>query len=118
MIAGRLEDASPQTSLMCLYILPLLLPIVEPIYIQYYDVRWWEDQVRIAVERGILYVYSAPKAGYPPIPIVLPIAPRPPFAAAPQQLIEKVLLFHAGRASRELSLWVLPLAVLGFMVSV
>jgi len=242
MIAERLEGASPQTSLIYLYILLLfLLLIVESIYIQYYDVQWWEDWVRIADEKGILYVYSAPKAGYPPIPILLYVALRrlirddmflfnvvaktvfvvvpalvvaliveresnavaallwllsaplavvllvpqfdviaalfftlsvraltrkryalsavflalsalvkqylalaliipaivlgirsrdfakylavfvsvtalcfgPFLAATPQQLIEKVLLFHAGRAPQELSLWALPLAVLG-----
>jgi len=77
MTAKRVEDASSQTSLMLLYIsLLLLLLVVESIYIQYYDVQWWEDWVRIADEKGILYVYSAPKAGYPPIPIVLYVALR------------------------------------------
>jgi len=77
MTAERPEDVSPQTSLIYLYIsLLLLLLIVESIYIQYYDVQWWEDWVRIADEKGILYVYSAPKAGYPPIPIVLYVALR------------------------------------------
>jgi len=77
MAVERLEDAPSQASLTLLYIsLLLLFLIVESIYIQYYDVQWWEDWVRIADEKGILYVYSAPKAGYPPIPIVLYVALR------------------------------------------